>query len=45
VEELDVYLTYQWHKAVSMDIVYATVNDKNGLGVDHQFRAIVTASY
>jgi len=45
VEELDVYLTHQWHKVVSTDIMYATVNDKNGLGVDHQFRAIVTVSY
>ena len=45
IEALDLYLTHQWHKAVSTDVVYAAVNDKNGSDVGHQHRTIVTVSY
>ncbi len=45
VEEINLYLSYNWKEEVSFQATLAQVNDKNAAGKDHQFRVIATYSY
>jgi len=45
VEEIDLYFNYNWQENVSLEVVYAQVNDTNLSGEDHQLRTILTYRY
>jgi len=45
VEEIDLYLNYNWQENLGLELVYAQVNDTNVSGEEHQLRAILTYNY
>lgn len=42
VEEVDLYLAVDWQKSITLEVMYANLDDKNTQESDHQFRAIFT---
>ncbi|MEY8193772.1 MAG: OprD family outer membrane porin [Cycloclasticus sp.] len=45
VQEIDLYMNYNWQENVALEVVYAQVDDTNTSGEDHQLRAILTYTY
>jgi len=45
VQEIDLYVNYNWQENMALELVYAQVDDTNVSGEDHQLRVILTYNY
>ncbi len=42
IEELDLYIAVNWQQSITLEVMYANLDNKNTQESDHQFRTIFT---